>query len=222
MNSELKYAPESTACFTGHRLIPAAEKDRVIRRLDDAVSRAYRDGYRRFICGGALGFDTMAAQAVIRFRRGHPDVSLVLAVPCAGQADRWSEAEKKTYSDILLEADTVCELSPAYYDGCMLARNQFMVNHSSLCVCYLKHFRGGTGYTVRYAVSRQLKLVNLAMDTLTGPILMKEWSPRNSIFTFPSAPGNAGTVPSYRLKDAKGTCPATSVRYSGRRNKEKH
>jgi len=53
---------------------------------------------------------------------------------------------------LLDQADERIVLAPAYAEGCMLARNIFMVEHSSACIAYWSGAQmGGTAYTVRYA-----------------------------------------------------------------------
>ena len=81
------FDPGITLCFTGHRMIRQSLLQQVRERLSEEVAIAYSNGYRTFLCGGARGFDTLAAQEVLRFRESCPDVRLVLALPCADQPD---------------------------------------------------------------------------------------------------------------------------------------
>ena len=46
--------------------------------------------------------------------------------------------------------------------GCMYKRNRHLVDHSGICVCYLTKDSGGTAYTVRYARTHGLEIINLA------------------------------------------------------------
>ena len=61
-------------------------------------------------------------------------------------------------------ADDVLYISDAYYEGCMQKRNRYLVDHASLCVCYLKNCRGGTWYTVSYAYDQQVRILNLLRE----------------------------------------------------------
>ena len=70
------------ACsFTGHRVIPRAHRDALIRLVDRGIAYAYDEGCTEFITGGALGFDTLVAERVIAYRRMHPDIRLLLLLP---------------------------------------------------------------------------------------------------------------------------------------------
>ena len=65
------FRPESiasTAFFTGHRILGRDELVLLPEALFRCLQEAYTDGYRRFFCGCALGFDTLAAFQVIRLR----------------------------------------------------------------------------------------------------------------------------------------------------------
>ncbi len=162
----LAVAPEQrqvTVCFTGHRQLEDHEAETISARLDLLLPKLYLQGYRRFLCGGALGFDTLAAEAVMRLQAIYPDVMLVMAIPCATQAMRWNKMDTRRYEQILYAADETHVLSPAYYNGCMMVRNRFMVDRSALCVCYLDKMKGGTMSTVAYAVQEKLSVLNLAM-----------------------------------------------------------
>lgn len=153
---------EQTVCFTGHRAL--SPKDHQLRaHLDELLILLYHQGYRDFLCGGALGFDQIAAEQVIRLREKHPDVRLIFCLPCADQCARWKRADCSRYERLLYLSDETRVLSPAYYDGCMQTRNVYMVDHSSLCVACMTHLRGGTLATVRYAIFQDVPVVNIAV-----------------------------------------------------------
>ena len=183
-----------TAFFTGHRILNEEEKKVLPDHVFRCLSEAYEAGFRRFYCGCALGFDTIAAYQTIRLRELHPDVSLLLAIPCATQADRWPEQDRLIYDKILENADSKEILSPVYYQGAMLTRNRYMADRSSLCICYLRYMRGGTASTVRYALlQNRIRIINLAvgMDLRSGLLRENAW---NYTFISPSANKNAGIV----------------------------
>ena len=77
---------EKCCCFTGHRIIMYEHLDVMSGKLDAVIAELYEKGIRDFITGGALGFDTLAAQAVLRARKNAEDLRLVLALPCREQA----------------------------------------------------------------------------------------------------------------------------------------
>ena len=54
-------------CFTGHRSLSVAEKIKVAVRLRKAIKELVKQGIVFYGAGGALGFDTLAAQTMIRY-----------------------------------------------------------------------------------------------------------------------------------------------------------
>lgn len=91
-------------------------------------------GYLYFGAGGALGFDTMAEQAVLSLKREYPQIKLILVLPCKSQVNSWSNEDKEVYLEIISKADKVVCTSQEYYRGCMQKRNRYLVDNSSVCV----------------------------------------------------------------------------------------
>ena len=135
---------------------------KIAKRLEKAVIEAIEQGYRYFGCGGALGFDTLAAQTVLELKNEYPQIRLILVLPCRDQTRDWKEADIAEYERIMKAADKVTYTSEQYYSGCMHKRNRHLVDCSSLCICYLTEQSGGTAYTVNYARSQGLKIINVA------------------------------------------------------------
>lgn len=153
---------DKTACFTGHRNIPAAHYASINRRLMEAIISLIHRGYRFFEAGGALGFDTMAAQAVIALKTQYPHIRLILALPCISQANCWNAHDQAVYEVMKAQADKVVFTSAEYTRGCMHKRNRHLVDNSSVCICYLTASTGGTAYTVDYARKKELEIINIA------------------------------------------------------------
>ena len=63
-----------TVCFTGHRELPADDLPEISKHLEDTLATLIEQGYRYFGAGGALGFDTLAAQVVLRLRERYPRI----------------------------------------------------------------------------------------------------------------------------------------------------
>lgn len=152
---------EYTCCFTGHRKIAPAQQMIVAERLRDIVEKLIRRGFTDFLAGGALGFDTMAAQCVLSLKEKYPHIKLVLVLPCVTQTKDWSAEDVLVYENIKQQADEVVYTSQEYTRGCMFKRNRYLVDHSSVCVAYLTGNKGGTAYTVAYAHQKGLNVINL-------------------------------------------------------------
>ena len=148
--------------FTGHRDIPFGEKQTLKCRLKETLVKLIEEkDVRLFIAGGALGFDTMAAETVIELRGNYPEIKLRLALPCDDQTKRWKENDVLLYKHIMEKADDVVYTSHVYTAGCMHIRNRYMIDNSDFCVAYMTKETGGTAYTVNYAVKKGKKVINL-------------------------------------------------------------
>ncbi|MCL2509156.1 MAG: DUF1273 domain-containing protein [Oscillospiraceae bacterium] len=151
-----------TCCFTGHRSIPASEIESVKRKLETNIILLLEQGVTDFICGGAVGFDTLAALSVLKMKENNPGIRLILFLPCKDQTKFWKESDKKIYGAIREKADRTVYLSETYAHGCMQKRNKAMVENSRVCLCYCKRPNSGTGFTVRYAEKVGLRIVNIS------------------------------------------------------------
>ena len=153
---------EKSCCFSGHRSVPHELGSQLAQRIRDGIQYLHDNmSITTYYAGGALGFDSLAAEAVIEQKKTQPDIRLVIVIPCRNQAERWSAADKARYDKIIHSADEVICLSEHYYRGCMHQRNRYMVDHSCACICYLTEPTGGTAYTVQYARERGLRIFNL-------------------------------------------------------------
>jgi len=143
---------EQTCCFTGHRNIAASECPALEKRLEEEIVHLIQQGVRYFGAGGARGFDTMAAEAVLRLREEYPDIRLILVLPNRQQALTWGEGDKMIYNDILRRADKVVYTTKPGERDCMLKRNRHLVDNSAICVCYWYNHRHGLYGGIREAI----------------------------------------------------------------------
>lgn len=149
-------------CFSGHRIIAKQVQAALIDQLKMEIGTLVTQGYTWFVTGGALGFDTMAAQVVLHLREVYPQMKLALALPCRDQTANWHKEAIAEYERIKQDVDRIIYTAQYYEAGCMQKRNRYMVDHSQACICYLTRPRGGTAYTVHYAQDRGLAVINLA------------------------------------------------------------
>lgn len=155
------YNKDRTCCFTGHRVIPNEAKESLSLKVKDAVLEMYERGYRTFVGGGAIVFDTLAELTVIGLRSVYDDMKLVLAVPCANQDERWNFTQRAVYERVKKACDEVIVLHDTHTPGCMHERNDLMVDMSSACIAFYSGHPGGTRYTVEKCRDNGLYVVNL-------------------------------------------------------------
>lgn len=151
---------QKTCFFTGHRQIPEHERERIEKAVLENIEKLCEIGYDTFICGGAVGFDTLCAKAVLQKRKEH-DIKLFLYLPCNGQDKYFSEKQKEDYANIRKNADSVTVLFDKYIRGCMHARNRKMADDSSVCIAYCTSDTGGSAYTVKYAGKKSVEIIKI-------------------------------------------------------------
>lgn len=147
--------------FTGHRQINESHIKPLEELLIKAIEYVYSEGCRNFFCGGALGFDTMAAKAIIALRIKHSDMRLCIVVPCKNQHDSWSPAERDMYEYVLSAADEVVYTSDEYKPGCMRVRNQWLADACDVLIAFVGRDKSGSAQTVRMAQQKGKTVYNL-------------------------------------------------------------
>ena len=155
-----------SVCFTGHRTI-AEDKETLSARLYALLERLVTEQkVTDFYTGGAVGWDALAALTVLKLRESYPEVKLHLVLPCPfeEQSAKWNEAQKEEHKHIASLADTKEFTSEHLGKNAMKIRNARLVELASdYCICYWnpKHYRSGTGQTVRMAQKKGIEVINL-------------------------------------------------------------
>jgi uncharacterized phage-like protein YoqJ len=160
---------ETTCCFTGHRpnKLPWGTEESDSRcvdlklRIAEEAARAYDRGYRHYICGMARGADFYFCEAVLTLRDERPGITLEAAIPCEEQAARWTERDRERYFGLVGQCDFETVVQRHYDRGCMLRRNRYMVDRSSLLIAAFDGTLGGTMYTITYAMRQGAVVVTL-------------------------------------------------------------
>lgn len=166
---------KTTACFTGHRpkSIPLDYDDEYNRNaltdvLYERASIAYKLGYRTFITGMAEGIDTLAAFAVDRLKKEHDDVRLIAAIPFRGRLKTILRKPLVNQAyELCDEAVIVCE---GVGNWTFLSRDRYMVDHSSYLIAAVTEVESGTGYTLNYAIKRDLNIDVLSLVSVCQKI----------------------------------------------------
>ena len=138
-----------------------ALKREIAARLD----AVYELGYRRFLCGMAIGCDMYFAEAVLALREKYGDVTLEAAIPFGDQPGRWSQKLRLRYNNLIDSADQVTVLQYGYTPDCMMRRNRYMVDHASLLLACYDGRPGGTMNTILYAERNEVKVLVIEIET---------------------------------------------------------
>lgn len=132
---------KAVAFITGYRAekIFCNTKDKnllhvIYTELYRIVSELYKQGYTHYYSGMSEGIDMLAANVVLDFKDGHPDVRFVAVTPFWWQQERYSTAGKNDYKTICSEADEVVILAEEFvgHDFYVLRSNYFVENCSAM------------------------------------------------------------------------------------------
>lgn len=151
-----------SCCFTGHRDVPLEKYGEIWSAVEREALKLYENGVRTFITGGALGFDMLCGEVVLRMKSRLEDVRLVIALPCREHDAKWDASDRERMDVLRTYADEVIYVSEKYTKGCMFERNRFMVDRASYCISYCVKKSGGSFYTVRYASEEGLKRIEIS------------------------------------------------------------
>lgn len=174
--------PATTVAFTGYRpeKIKKPQPDNVFlfaeiqARLLATIHKLVEEGYKTFLSGMAAGFDLMAASAVLLARNTYPEIELICVVPFPDQALNSTPYWQQEHSNILRQAQHNITLSASYHRSVYHRRNDFLIENSSVLVCYYDGQPGGTHYTVTAARKQGLIIENLCQtEKATSPLVYR-------------------------------------------------
>ena len=102
----------------------------------------------------------LCASTVLELKKDFPDLKLIGALPCKTQEKFWNAKDKKIYREMLTKLDAIRCIYDEYIGAeCMIERNKYMVNNSSLLIALYNNISGGTKFTVDYAKKQGLEVV---------------------------------------------------------------
>ena len=153
-----------TCFYTGHRKLPQHRIEYIRSLIKEKVKLLIEEhGVKDFIAGGALGFDTLAAECIIGLKTVYPHIKLHLYLPCYNQSASWSNEDKYKWHILAAQADDFKYITEGNYSyGCMQKRNRAMVDSAYYGLAYYILEKSGTGATVRYAEQKGHIVENIA------------------------------------------------------------
>ena len=174
-------------CFTGHRpsrfRFKYDESAGLCKEIKTVLHVLAKKLYeemdvKRFWCGGALGVDTWAAEAVLKLKEQYQDIDLCLALPFPGYFNSWRKSSIERTQRIIEQCD-YCKIVSAnvrpdapekYTVPAYKRRNYFMVDQCHYLIAVFdqdrsKSIRSGTLQTVNYAKNQKLQPFYIHPDT---------------------------------------------------------
>lgn len=162
----------ATVCFSGHRPnnlpdygdITKPAMAALYQKLLDEIEIAILNDKINFLHGSMAGFDIVAAKAVLQLKEKYPHIRLYSIVPFKHnflQTKEWETEWRRRAKAVFKQSDCVKCLEPKYSSGIYYRRNRWLVDHSSLLICYCISKSGGTKMTMDYAAKQNIPIINL-------------------------------------------------------------
>ncbi len=143
-----------TCAVTGHRVLG---EDFDKEKLKSDLTKIIEKGYTIFLTGMAQGFDMACFKTLLLLKKDFPNIKVCAVIPCQNQSKYFSQEDRYDYFELLESADYVAKEEKPYFKGCMLLRNNYLIDNCSLVYAYFNgEKRGGTYYTVKRAKTHDI------------------------------------------------------------------
>jgi len=143
---------EKTVVFIGHSECYGIDKEKLTETIENLIT----DGFDTFLNGGKGLFDSACGEIVYKLKQKYPEIKNYLIVPYVNNY----VAKKECFDEIIYPE----ELSTTHYKAKIQKRNRYMIEKSSVAVCYVNHSWGGAAQSYKLAERKGLKIINLAKE----------------------------------------------------------
>lgn len=142
--------------FCGHAQFPIAEEyeQKLLAFLEEKIG----DNPADFYLGGYGAFDNFAYDCCKKYKKSHPNVSLILITPYMSVEYQRNhlEYQKKQYDEILYP-----EIEDKPLKFAISYRNKWMVEQADYLICGISHDWGGAYKTYQHAKRKNKPIWNL-------------------------------------------------------------
>lgn len=171
--------PTFAIAFSGHRSnrLPSDpdQLDQLKFSLCTELSKLRRQGYDTLFCGMAEGADMLcyeAAQIISFLRPDWERMRICCVLPYEKHCTLSSSMNRSDAYYDLTASDSIISMAPNYSPGCFHRRNRYMVDHADvLLAVYDGNDKGGTSYTIKYALKQGKTIILLNPFTLERTVI---------------------------------------------------
>ena len=115
-----------TCAITGHRVVLENFNQ---EKLKNDLAEIIKKGYSIFLTGMAQGFDLLCFKTLLSLKDEFPFIKICAVIPCAEQNKYYGASDKENYEIFLKKADYIAKEDRTYFKGCMLIRNNFLIEN---------------------------------------------------------------------------------------------
>lgn len=146
-----EFMKSNTATFIGHRNCYGLDVDKLKIEIESLIKR----GVTEFLSGGMGEFDRISARIVYDLKKKYPYIKNNLVIPYLN----FKVFNEDLFDELILPE--AIELMPPKLT--IFFRNHDMVDNSQYAICFVKHNTGGAASTYKYALRKDLEVINLAI-----------------------------------------------------------
>lgn len=95
--------------------------------------------------------DMFAAEAVLKLKATHSEITLEMVSPFDAQAAKWAPQYQRRHDRLFERADMFTATGHEYTKSAMFTRNRYLVNNTDVLLAAYDGQPGGTQMTVQYA-----------------------------------------------------------------------
>lgn len=157
-----------TCCFAGHRDIPAGEETKIMTRVYHRIQPLIQQGVIYYGVDGALGFDRMMTEYLIKLRKENKRLKIIEVLPYDGYRKKWPDEEQAKAALLDKQMDKIVYYGKEPSRGSFLARDRHLVDGSKYLICYCTRPNSGTALTVKYALENGRTVYNASSYDVGG------------------------------------------------------
>lgn len=138
--------------------ITDARAQKLISEISNEIEKAIKDGYTRFLWGGALGVDTWAAKCVLREKGKNPNIRLAAVLP---YKEYNSGITDRGYIDAVNNSDEVIVVGAHKSMSMLQTRDLYMIDNSSRIIAVYderSNLKSGTYRALCYAKEKNIEI----------------------------------------------------------------
>ncbi|WP_332693065.1 DUF1273 domain-containing protein [Halalkalibacter lacteus] len=150
--------------YKSHELGIFDQKHQSVYYIKKAIEQRLRslveEGLEWVIISGQLGVELWAAEVVFALKEEYPQLQLAVLTPFLQQEERWGDATKSYYQEIIRQADFVESITKRPYDNPAQLRqkNEFLIAKADgMLLLYDEEKPGSPTYYLELAKIREVR-----------------------------------------------------------------
>ena len=127
----------------------------------DTIKTLYNQGFTTYLCGITKEFDLIAAEAIIKHKKGQPDIKLIVVLPHIDQENSFTNTEKLRYKTICELANKVIYTTDNKHDDTQNIHQQYLLTNCAQLVCYYNESKIEKSYLINQIIESKIPIINI-------------------------------------------------------------